>query len=151
METAEMGRVLTEVTISNLGDLFEVSRGKLAADHVRKATILRALVDTGATSLGLPPSVIQQLGLKKQYEKRAITAGGERTIGVYEAVRVEIMGREATVDPMEVPEGNPVLVGQIPLEMMDWVVDARGQRLIGNPEHNGEHVLELLHLDGPAT
>jgi clan AA aspartic protease len=144
VETAEMGRVLTEVTITNLGDAFEASRGKLPADQVRSVTVTQALVDTGATSLGLPPSLIQQLGLKKRYEKRAITAGGERTIGVYEAVRVEIMGRDATVDPLEVPEGNPVLVGQIPLEMMDWVVDPRSRRLVGNPAHGGEHVLELL-------
>ena len=32
----------------------------------------------------------------------------------------------------------PVLVGQIALEALDWVVDAKGQRLIGNPDHGGE-------------
>ncbi len=46
--------------------------------------------------------------------------------------------------PMEVPDDVPVLVGQIPLEMLDLVVDLQGRRLIGNPEHNGEHILELF-------
>ena len=45
---------------------------------------------------------------------------------------------------MEVPNEVPVLIGQIPLEMLDLVVDPQGRRLIGNPEHNGEHILELF-------
>lgn len=106
----------------------------------------KALVDAGATSLGLPPSLLQKLGLRKRYEKRGTTASGVRTVSVYEALRLEIMGQEATVDPMEVPEECPVLIGQIPLEMMDWVVDTRGRKLIGNPEHGGEHMLELLGI-----
>jgi predicted aspartyl protease len=139
----DMGRVMTEVTIYNLGDLFEVSRGKLPADQVRRVDVPNALVDTGATSLCLTPSLIQKLGLVKRSEKRTITATGPAMVNLYDTVRIEIMGRDASCDPIEVPEGNPVLVGQIPLEMMDWVVDMRDHRLIGNPAHNGEHVIEL--------
>jgi hypothetical protein len=36
-----------------------------------------------------------------------------------------------------------VLIGQIPLEYLDLVVEARGQRLVGNPAHGGEHMFEL--------
>ena len=39
--------------------------------------------------------------------------------------------------------GVPVLVGQIPLEGLDFVVDLANQRLIGNPAHGGEHIIEL--------
>jgi hypothetical protein len=45
---------------------------------------------------------------------------------------------------MEVPDDIPALVGQIPLEMLDLVVDLQGRRLTGNPAHNGEHILELF-------
>ena len=102
------------------------------------------LVDSGATSLGLPKQFIDQLGLTKQYEKRAMTAGGVRIVNVYGPVRVEIMGRLATVDPIEVPDGSPVLIGQLPLEMMDWVIDMSARKLIGNPAHGSEQILELL-------
>ena len=139
-----MGRVVTEAIVRNLGDLFEVSRGKLTSEQVRTVSIPEALVDSGATSLALPKQLIEQLGLLKQYEKRATTAAGMQTVNVYDAVQVEIMGRVATVDPIEVPDGNPVLIGQIPLEMMDWVIDMRAKKLIGNPAHNGEQILELL-------
>lgn len=143
METTDMGRVLTEATIYNLHDLFEAQIGRMAPDQVRKIVVPNALVDTGATTLALTPSLIQTLGLTKRGEKRTITAGGLANVNLYDAVRVEIMGRDASVDPIEVPEGNPVLIGQIPLEMMDWVVDMRDHKLIGNPAHGGEHVLEL--------
>ena len=43
----------------------------------------------------------------------------------------------------ELPDDCPVLIGQIPLEVMDFVVDPPNHRLIGNPEHGGEHVIEL--------
>jgi clan AA aspartic protease len=139
-----MGRVLTEATVYNLGDLIEAERGKLERDAVRKVTIPEALVDTGATTLSMPRSLLDQIGLTKQYEKRAITAGGTVTLDVYGSAKLEIMGRVVVTDVIVVPEGNPVLIGQIPLEMMDWVVDLQGRKLIGNPAHGGEQILEVL-------
>jgi len=138
-----MGRVTTEVAISNLGDLYEVERGRMTADEVRRVVVPDALVDTGASTLALTPSLIDRLGLTKRSEKRINTAAGPTTTRQYGAVRMEIMGREATVDPIEIPEGTPILIGQIPLEAMDWVVDLGSKKLIGNPAHGGEHIIEM--------
>jgi predicted aspartyl protease len=140
----DMGRVLTEATIDNVHDLVDAKLGKLASDQVRKVTVTDALIDTGATTLALPKRMIDQLGLTKQYEKLAMTVTGIQTINVYESARVEIRGRLATVDPIEVPEGDPVLIGQIPLEMMDRVNDMNAKKLIDNPAHDGEQILEVL-------
>jgi predicted aspartyl protease len=143
MGTATMGRVLTEATIENLQDLWDVQRGTLTDDKVRRITVSDALVDTGATSLGLPPKYLQQLGLTPRYTKRVRSIQGTGTVRVFEAVRLTIQGRDCTVDVMEVPEDVPVLIGQIPLEFLDFVVDPQGGKLIGNPAHGGEHMLEL--------
>jgi predicted aspartyl protease len=143
MEVDTMGRVLTEATIENLGDLLDVQRGLRSPDDVRRITLNDALVDTGATTLALPTRLIQQLGLTKSYEKRAKTSVGTKQVAVYEAVRLTLQGRYCSVDAMEVPDEVPVLIGQIPLEMLDLVVDPQGRRLTGNPAHGGEHVLEL--------
>jgi hypothetical protein len=32
----------------------------------------------------------------------------------------------------------------VPLEIMDWVIDMKGKKLIGNPAHGGIETLELL-------
>src|SRR5439155_18214476 len=70
METATMGRVLTEATIENLEDQWAVKRGLLPADQARRVVIPDALVDTGATLLSLPTRLIQQLGLTRTSSKR---------------------------------------------------------------------------------
>ena len=103
-----------------------------------------ALVDSGATTLALPTWLIHQLGLSKRYQKRATSSTGVGDVDVYEAVRLTIHGMDMSVDPMEVPDDVPVLIGQIPLEYLDLVPDPRSRRLIGNPAHGGEHILELL-------
>ncbi|MBP90506.1 MAG: aspartyl protease [Planctomycetaceae bacterium] len=143
MEIDAIGRVLVEVTIENLKDLWEAESGYQSDDDVRRLTVSNALVDTGATTLSLPTTLIQQLGLKQRLQRRVTTSTGGATVAMYDAVRLTIHGRECTVDVMEVLENVPVLVGQVPLELLDFVIDPRRQRLMGNPEHGGEHMLEL--------
>jgi len=63
---------------------------------------------------------------------------------IYAAVRLTVQGRDLTTDVAEVPDDCPVLIGQIPLEGLDFVVDPIGQRLIGNPEHGGEHMIDII-------
>ena len=144
METNTMGRVLTEATIENLKDLWAVERGLLSVGQARRVVVGDALVDTGATLLSLPSRLIQQLGLGKTSAKHVLTSTGVAEAAMYEAVRLTIQGRSCTMDVMEVPDTVPVLIGQIPLEHLDLVVDLRARSLIGNPAHGGEHVYELF-------
>jgi predicted aspartyl protease len=143
MENAEMGRTVTEATIENLQDLWDANRGLLPDEGVRRVTVENALADTGATLLSLPTRLIEQLGLKKHSIRRVTSSVGIVEAAVYDAVRLTIQGRDCTMDVMEVPDGVPVLIGQLPLEHLDFVVDPVGRRLIGNPAHGGEHMYEL--------
>ncbi|HEV3255843.1 MAG TPA: retroviral-like aspartic protease family protein [Gemmataceae bacterium] len=143
MELDTMGRVLTEATVENLEDLWEAKRGLRPPEQVRRISVSDVLVDTGATTLSLPARLVQQLGLAKRYDKRVTASTGFGMAAVYDAVRLTIQGRDCTVDVMEVPDNVPVLIGQVPLELLDFVIDPHGQRLIGNPAHGGEHVFEL--------
>jgi hypothetical protein len=43
---------------------------------------------------------------------------------------------------MEVPDGTPALIGQVPPELLDFLVDPCGHRPIGNPRHGGEFIYE---------
>ena len=143
METETSGRVTTEALFENAGDLWAAHRGFLTADQVKRVVIPDALVDTGATLLSLPTQLIHQLGLSRVGSKRVTSSVGLAEAGMYEAVRLTIMGRSCTMDVMEVPDGIPALIGQIPLEHLDFVVDLRSRTLIGNPAHGGEHIYEL--------
>ena len=142
-EQDAMGRVLTEAKIENLRDLWAVEEGRAAPESVRSLLLTDALVDTGATTLALPTRMMRELGLSKVREQRAISFRGPAAVNIYEVVRLTILGRICAVEVMEVPDEVPALIGQIPLEMLDLVIDLQGRRLTGNPAHGGEHTLEL--------
>jgi predicted aspartyl protease len=138
METETMGKVIVTAMIENLGDLYAVERGQLSDEQVRRIEIHDAVVDTGATTLLLPKRMIATLGLKPLRVRHSRGLGGDFLLPVHGTARLTIQGRACPLDVGEIGDEYPVLIGQIPLEALDWVVDAKGQRLIGNPEHGGE-------------
>jgi predicted aspartyl protease len=144
MEKATMGKVLVAAQIENLEDLFKVKQGNLRPDQVRRVQVSDALVDTGASTLMVPRRLLTQLGLDPSHTRTARTAGGTATLQVYRAARLTVQGRDCVCDFVEIGDDLPVLVGQVPLELMDWVVDPTGQRLIGNPEHGGEQMIDVF-------
>jgi len=144
METETMGKVVVAAIIENLEDLFKAEQGLLAIDQVRRVEVPDALVDTGATELLLPRRMIAQLGLRPFRTRQARGLGGSMPMPMYRAVRLVIQGRDCAMDVGEIPDEYPVIIGQLPLEHLDWVVDLKNRRLIGNPEHGGEHVVEVF-------
>ena len=137
-----MGKVLVTATIENLEDLYKASQGVLPADQVRGVTVADALVDTGATGLLLPKRLIAQLGLPPLRTRQARTIAGSVPLPMYRAVRLTVQGRDCISDVAEIGDEFSVVIGQVPLELMDWVVDPKRQQLIGNPEHGGEHMID---------
>lgn len=143
-KTKGMGRVIVTVKIENLGELWAAHRKLISPSDVRWLEVDDALVDTGATGLGVPRRLIKELGLNQTGVRQVTTTRGARQANVYEAVRVTIQGRDCITDVTEVGASCPVLIGQLVLEAMDFVVDPRGQRLIGNPAHGGQQMYDLF-------
>ena len=139
-----MGKVTVAVRIENLGDLYKVNQGVLLPDQVRSVDVTDALVDTGTTGFLMPKRYITQLGLQPLRVREAQTVGGKVSLPVYRAVRLTIQGRDCISDVSEVSDELPVIVGQVPLELLDWVVDLNGRQLIGNPAHGGEDMIEVF-------
>ena len=144
MEQTTMGKVLVTAKMENLEDLYSVKKGILSSGQVRSVEVPDALVDTGAIMLSLPKRIIDQLGLARFGTRRVRTSSGIVDAGVYEVVRVTIEGRECRVDVLEVPDDCPVLIGQIPLEALDFVVNPVSGKLMGNPDHGGEHMVDAF-------
>lgn len=143
MEPAIMGKVVVSAKIENYQDTLDLERGMMQPDQVRTIELGDALVDTGATYVSMPISMIQKLGLKKVRD-RAKAPAGEFRFGFYAPVQLTVQGRDCVVNIAEVSDTYPVLIGQLPLEMLDFVIDMREHRLIGNPDHRGEHMFDLL-------
>jgi len=139
-----MGKVTVPARIENLEDVYQADRGSLPADQVRSVDVSDALVDTGATLLSLPGRFVRQLGLRRTRTRTARTAAGIVEFGICQAVRLTVQERDCVIEVAEIPDECPVLIGQIPLEALDFVVDATGQKLIGNPDHGGKQMIDLF-------
>ena len=137
-----MGKVLVTAKIENLNDLYEVSVGRMKPENVRHLEVSDALVDTGAMHLMMPRRYVEQLGLDRYRTRRAKTTGGMAEIPMCGMVLLTVQGRDCRMEVAEIPDECPVLIGQVPLELLDFIVDPIHQRLIGNPDHGGEHMIE---------
>ena len=135
-----MGKVIVKLKLTNLKDAFLKSAGARKAKP--RAVEIEALVDSGATRFYLKPSVIKTLGLQRVDAVRSQTTNGDAIRYKYEPVQLELMGRKENFDVIEAPESVPNLLGQVPLEVLDFVVDSKGQKLIPNPAHGGEQMTE---------
>jgi clan AA aspartic protease len=118
-----MGAVMTEVKMWNYTDLEDVRRGLIPAEAVRTLSV-EAMVDTGAVSLVIPEDVARALGLSVvQVRTVTLADGTKRDVPVMGALRIEILGRQMFCDAYVTPAGNTPLIGQIPLEYLDLIVD----------------------------
>jgi len=136
-----MGRVSVKIRVRNWTDVELLALGK--TDQSPRAVEAEAVVDTGATGFYLKRSLIGELGLRCIGDKQALTMSNCYEIRrIFSPVELEIQGRTAQVGVAELPDELPNLVGQVPLELMDWVVDAGNRRLIGNPAHGGQWLQE---------
>jgi predicted aspartyl protease len=139
-----MGAVTVEATVQNVADVYNATTGQLAPEKIRSIKVNDALVDTGATMLGLPQRFIKELGLIPVRERRARTPAGPATFNIFGTVRLTIQDRMTNCDVVEQTDDCPTLIGQIPLEGLDFLVDPISRKLIGNPSHNGEQMIDLF-------
>jgi predicted aspartyl protease len=135
-----MGKVVVKVKLTNYVEE-QLKKLKLLEGKPRSLEA-DVLVDTGATRLYLQSAVIRALGLRKEGEVVSRTTNGPRKRAVYQAARLELMGRNGAFQVVEVDDDVPNLLGQIPLEYLDLVVDPKGQKLIPNPEHGDKQMSE---------
>ncbi|MDR2020768.1 MAG: clan AA aspartic protease [Treponema sp.] len=126
-----MGTVYTEITLKNAIDVGEFQRGHISEQEVRTTTV-QALVDTGAGSLIISEPVREKLGLAvKGLRSAALANGGRETCRLTEPVEIRWKDRYTTCHALVLPGVEEVLLGAIPLEDMDLLVDPARRELTG--------------------
>ena len=93
---------------------------------------VNALV-TGAITLCVPEHVALQLGLE-ELEKREVTTAEGRHVSVPYVGPVQVRFANRSCFTGALVLGDSVLLGAIPLEDMDLVVNSRRQEVTVNPE-----------------
>ena len=129
-----MGLVHANIEIINGDDLALVRRGYLREDKVKKIQV-NALVDTGAYMLAINENLKIQLDLHKVDEQEAELADGTlKRLDVVGPVEIKFKNRRCSCDAMVLPGKSQILLGAIPMEDMDILVDPKKQELIVNPQ-----------------
>jgi clan AA aspartic protease len=126
-----MGLVYTDITLKNATDVGNVRRGIMKEQDIHQTTV-KAMVDTGCFTLIITEAVRQELGLDV-VEEYDVTLANEttETCKVAEPVEVHWKNRHDVVQAMVLPSAKEVLLGAIPLEGMDLIVDPARQTVIG--------------------
>ncbi|MBI2469071.1 MAG: aspartyl protease family protein [Candidatus Rokubacteria bacterium] len=88
------------------------------------------LVDTGASYLALPRSVLVSLGYRAIDRQRVIFGTGQTATWEVAEVKIRLQGRERTVLAFLAPEESPRLLGAQTLETFGLGVDPLRKRLI---------------------
>jgi predicted aspartyl protease len=133
-QEVRMGEVNVQLQLENTVDREMLRRGLLAEEQVRKTT-LPAVVDSGAVMLMLPQDQVEALGLR-ELRKAVVRYADERTEerSIAGPVTVRFGNREANVDCVVGPPACEALLGQVPLEIMDLLIDCAQQKLLPRPE-----------------
>lgn len=132
-----------KIELANRTELILAEAGIIKPEEVRHVTVDDAIVDTGATRLSLPKSLIERLGLTVIGNRKARTTNSIVDRNIYSEVRFTVLERSGTIEVTDVPDPVPVLVGHMILEMLDLCLDIK-KGLIYNPDHDDEWIEDQL-------
>ena len=141
-----MGYVYAEIELTNEEDIALNRRGYLPANRIRSVGT-RALVDSGAYDLILNQEVQDQLQLPV-LGKRTIKLADETILDVdiVGPVEVRFETRATTVRALVLPDTEEVLLGAIPLEGLDVIIDPLRERLLVNPPETTNAKIKQVSL-----
>jgi clan AA aspartic protease len=126
-----MGEVYAEITLRNAADVTNADSGLIDDREIRE-TAVRALVDTGATTIVITEEIREKLGLKVRGLKQVTLANDSKdTAKVTEPVEIKWKDRETSCRALVINGWGDALLGLIPLEDMDLVVDPVRHELAG--------------------
>jgi clan AA aspartic protease len=130
-----------EITLVNAIDQGLAFRGLIPQDAVRSLTIM-AMPDTGAWTMVINEETRQKLGLDfKGSSGSTLADGSSATYEMTEPVEIRWKDRSTTQEAVVVPGAKDMLLGALPLEAMDLMVDPVNERLIGVHGDQPLHVL----------
>lgn len=108
-----------------------------------------ALVDTGALLLCVPETVATQLGFDvTEVEQTLVTLadGRQRHVPRIAPIRINFENRSYVTEALVL--GDEPLLGVIPLEAMDLVIDPGRQMVTVNPKHPNFAALPVKEVPG---
>ncbi len=128
-----METIYTEITLRNANEMAMVKKGLLHLSEVKSANV-NALCDSGAFMLAIPEHLVLQLDLEEIESREFRMADGTSArLPVVGPVWINFKNRQ-TVCLAVATKDTEVLLGAIPMEDMDVILDMKNQKMDINPE-----------------
>ncbi|MCB1193428.1 MAG: clan AA aspartic protease [Leptospiraceae bacterium] len=141
-----MGKVIEKVKLINYDDVSACKRGYVSKEEIRFLET-DAIIDTGSVMSSLPRKIVEQLGLliEPENQVRLVYADGRKeSVPKANGLTIIMFGRNWTGECICQENSDHVIIGQIPLEQMDLVVDCNKQAVYPNPENPDQVTLLAL-------
>lgn len=130
----KMGLVYADIELISVDDLVLYRRGYLPEAQIKHMCV-SMLVDSGAYMLVINDRIREQLDLPFIEEQTMRLADDtEMKVKIVGPVEVRFENRSTTTRAAVIPGNVEPLLGVIPIEDLDVVIDPKQQRLIVNPE-----------------
>jgi clan AA aspartic protease len=130
-----MGLIYAEIELINGEDLVLARRNYSGEDEIKRMTV-NIRVDTGSVYMCINESIQEQLLLPVLEKRKGQLANGHIVeYNVVGPLEVRFKNRRCSVNAMVLPGDNEPLLGAIPLEDMDVLINPYRQELIVNPDH----------------
>lgn len=130
-----MGFVYADILLISGDDLTDLKRKRITEDEVKRMKV-NVLVDSGAIMLAINEEICQQLDLYALDKRPAQMADGSVVmLDVVGPIEIRFGNRRTNVDAIVLPGNAQPLLGVIPMEDMDVLIDPKANELIINPEH----------------
>ena len=137
-----MGTFMEEITLENVEDRMLARRGYIEEAQIRRLTV-EALPDTGAWTLVINEDIREKLGLTVEGSTVSSLADGKTSsYPITESVKIQWKDRSISLPAVVVAEAKGVLLGALPLEGMDLIVDPVRKQLTGA---HGDQPLHILY------
>jgi clan AA aspartic protease len=134
--TQGMGQVFAEIELLNSYDVEQARRHNIGEDEIRRFPV-RSLVDTGSKYLCINENIQQVLQIPLLESKKMVLADDQPIVCDFVGP-VEIRFKNRTVfcaSAIVLPGSAEPLLGLLPLEEMDVIIDPNRNELIVNPDH----------------
>jgi predicted aspartyl protease len=139
-----MGKVFIAFTVTNSADLDAVEEGRLEPGDVRSVAVEGAVMDTGATHLCLPASIVARLGLALLRTVPVETATGTTDLRFYRNALVTYEDRISQEECIELPDGVQTLLGVFPMEALGIEPDVRTHTVRKLPLNPAQSYITVL-------
>ena len=126
-----MGIIRTSITLKNAIDVYKAQEGAINEHEIRQTNI-EALVDTGAWTMVINEEMQKQLGLRvTRTDTGTLADGSQKMYNIVGPLVVEWKDRSAICEALVLPDAEEALLGAIPLEAMDLIINPRKEEIVG--------------------